>query len=42
MTKSGHLLVSDRCNHRIEVFELNGTFVGKFGGKGSKLGEFNL
>ena len=33
--------MSDQDNHRIQVFELNGTFVGKFGTKGRKLGEFN-
>ena len=39
MTQSGHLLVCDGGNHRVQVFELDGTFVGKFGLKGSKLGE---
>ena len=42
MTKSGHLLVSDMDNHRIQVFEVNGAFVGKFGTGGSKLGDFNV
>ena len=28
-------------NHRVQVFELNGKFVGKFGTKGSNLGEFS-
>ena len=41
MTQSKHLLVCDRDNHRIQVFELDGTFVGKLGTNGSKLGEFN-
>ena len=41
MTQSKHLLVCDCLNHRIQVFELDGKFVGKFGTKGSKLGEFN-
>ena len=41
MTQSKHLLVCDWDNHRIQVFELDGKFVGKFGTHGSKLGEFN-
>ena len=41
MTQSKHLLVCDQGNHRIQVFELDGKFVGKFGTKGSNLGEFN-
>ena len=41
MTRSKHLLVCDQGNHRIQVFELDGKFVGKFGTNGSKLGEFN-
>ena len=34
-------MVCDSRNDRIQVFELNGKFVGKFGTNGSKLGEFN-
>ena len=34
-------MVCDSGNHRIQVFQLNGKFVGKFGTKGSNLGEFN-
>ena len=41
MTKAGQLLVCDRANHRIQVFELSGKFVTKFGTLGSKTGEFN-
>ena len=41
MTQSKHLLVCDGKNHRIQVFKLDGKFVGKFGTNGSKLGEFN-
>ena len=41
MTQSNHLLVCDQNNHRIQVFELDGKFVGKFGTYGSKLGEFS-
>ena len=40
VNKSGHLMVCDSGNHRIQVFELNGKFVGKFGTNGSNLGEF--
>jgi len=38
--KSGYLMVCDTQNHRIQVFQLNGKFVGKFGTKGNDLGEF--
>ena len=41
VTQSKHLLVCDEGNHRIQVFELDGKFVGKFGTDGSKLGEFH-
>ena len=41
MNESQHLFVCDRDNNRVQVFELNGKFIGKFGTKGSKLGEFN-
>ena len=41
MNKSGHLMVCDLGNHRIQVFQLNGKFVGKFGTGGSNLGEFS-
>ena len=41
MNQSGHLTVCDSGNDRIQVFELNGKFVGKFGTEGSNLGEFS-
>ena len=41
VNESQHLFVCDRENHRVQVFELNGKFIGKFGTKGSKLGEFD-
>ena len=41
MNESQHLFVRDRGNNRVQVFELSGKFIGKFGTKGSKLGEFN-
>ena len=40
MTQSKHLLGCGCFNHRIQVFELDGKFVGKFGTNGRKLGEF--
>ena len=41
VTKSGHLMVCDAGNEIIQVFQLNGKFVGKFGTQGSNLGEFD-
>ena len=41
MTRTGLIMVCDRDNHRIQVFELNGKFVGKLGTNGNNLGEFN-
>ena len=41
VNKSGHLMVCDSGNNRIQIFEPNGKFVGKFGTMGSNLGEFN-
>ena len=40
VSKSGHVLVCDWGNHRVQVFALDGKFVGKFGKYGSNLGEF--
>ena len=34
-------MVSDSGNNRIQVFKLNGKFVGKFATKGSNIGEFS-
>ena len=34
-------MVCDGRNHRVQVFELNGTFITKFGSNGSQIGEFN-
>ena len=42
MDKAGHLMVCDSFNHRIQVFDLSGKFVAKFGTKGSEMGEFNI
>ena len=41
LTQSKHLLVCDRDNDRIQVFKVDGTFVQKFGLRGSKLGELS-
>ena len=35
-------MVCDKLNHRVQVFELNGKFITKFGTKGSGIGEFNV
>ena len=32
----------DSSNHRIQVFELSGKFLTKFGRKGNEMGEFNI
>ena len=34
-------MVCDENNHRIQVFEVNGNFIGKFGSKGKKIGRFS-
>ena len=34
-------MVCDTLNHRVQVFELSGTFLAEFGAQGSGLGEFN-
>ncbi|XP_022780915.1 E3 ubiquitin-protein ligase TRIM71-like [Stylophora pistillata] len=41
INKAEHLMVSDLRNDRIQVFELNGKFIGKFGTKGKKIGQFD-
>ena len=41
MNKAGHLMVCDTLNQRVQVFELSGKFVTKFGTKGSGMGEFD-
>ena len=37
----GNIIVGDRSNHRIQVFESNGTFKHKFGCEGVRPGQFN-
>jgi len=34
-------MVCDALNHRVQVYELNGKFITKFGTKGSGIREFN-
>ena len=35
-------MVCDTLNHRVQVFELNGKFIEKFGTIGSAIGKFNV
>lgn len=37
----GNIIVGDRSNHRIQVFDINGVFKHKFGGEGVRPGQFN-
>ena len=41
MNKSGHMMVCDSDNHRIQVFELNGKFFSNIGTRGGNIGEFS-
>ena len=34
------IVVADQCNHRVQVFDSNGTFLRSFGHKGENAGEF--
>ena len=34
------IVVADQCNHRVQVFDSNGTFLRSFGHKGKNAGEF--
>ena len=40
VNKEGLLIVCDSQNHRVQVFELSGKIVTKFGSEGSGRGEF--
>ena len=42
VNKEGLLMVCDSENYRVQVFELSGKFVTKFGSKGSGRGEFKF
>ena len=39
--QQGNLIIGDRSNHRIQVFDSNGTFKYKFGSEGIRPGQFN-
>ena len=39
--QQGNIIVGDRSNHRIQVFDSNGQFKCKFGSEGSRPGQFN-
>ena len=39
--QQGNLIVGDRSNHRVQVFDSNGTFKYKFGSEGIRPGQFN-
>ena len=41
VNKAGHLRVCDGGNDRVQVFELNGKFVAKFGNLGKEPGKFH-
>ena len=41
VTDKDEILVADECNHRVQVFDSNGTFLRSFGRGGKNAGEFN-
>ena len=41
VTDKDEILVADCLNHRVQVFDSNGTFLRSFGNKGENAGEFN-
>ena len=42
VTDKDEIVVADEWNHRVQVFDSNGTFLRSFGHKGENAGEFNL
>ena len=40
ISSGGDIVVCDRCNHRVQVFHSDGTFVRQWGSKGTALGQF--
>lgn len=40
VNESDQIIVSDSYNHRMQVFQPDGTFVSRFGTEGGKEGEF--
>ena len=41
VSDGGEIVVPDQCNHRVQVFDSNGTLLRSFGHKGENAGEFN-
>ena len=41
VTDKDEIVVADECNHRVQVFDSNGTFLRSFGHQGKNAGEFN-
>ena len=41
VTDKDEIVVADCCNHQVQVFDSNGTFLRSFGHKGENAGEFN-
>lgn len=39
--KEGHIIVADRSNNRIQIYQTNGSFVRRFGTHGTGPGQFN-
>ena len=37
----GHIVVSDRLNHRIQIYGEDGSFIRMFGGLGQRVGQFH-
>ena len=37
---SSHLYVTDHCNHRVQKFDITGTYLFQFGSQGSHNGQF--
>ena len=40
ISSGGDIVVCDRCNHRVQLFRSDGTFVRQWGSKGTALGQF--
>ena len=41
VTDKDEIVVADECNHRVQVFDSNGTFLRSFGHQGKNAGEFS-
>ena len=42
VTDKDEIVVADECNHRVQVFDSNGTFLRSFGHRGENAGEFTF